>query len=40
MLFLHLPIFSQREIVQLKEEIAELKQIPGCQHVEVQTDEE
>jgi hypothetical protein len=32
--------FSQREIEQLKKEIAELKQLPDYQHVEIQTDEE
>jgi len=32
--------FSQREIEQLKEEIAKLKQSPDYQHVEIQTDEE
>jgi hypothetical protein len=39
--------FSQQEIEQLKkdndqirDELAELKQAPDCQHVEIQTDEE
>jgi hypothetical protein len=39
--------FSEHEIAQLKEdnnrireELAELKQSPDCQHVEIQTDEE
>jgi hypothetical protein len=32
--------FSEREIKQLKEELAELKQSPDYQHVEIQTDEE
>jgi hypothetical protein len=32
--------FSQREIEELKAEVAELKQSPDYQHVQVQTDEE
>ncbi len=32
--------FSQREIEQLKEELAEVKRSPDCQHVQIQTDEE
>ncbi len=32
--------YSQREIEQLQEEIAKLKQSPDYQHVEIQTDEE
>jgi hypothetical protein len=32
--------FSQHEIEKLQEELAELKQTPDYQHVEIQTDEE
>jgi hypothetical protein len=32
--------FSQREIDQLKQELADIKQSPDYQHVEIQTDEE
>jgi hypothetical protein len=32
--------FSQREIDQLKQELANLKQSPDYQHVEIQTEEE
>jgi hypothetical protein len=32
--------FSQREIEQLKEELAKLTQSTDYQHVEIQTDEE
>jgi len=32
--------FSQREIDQLKQELADIKQSPDYQHVQIQTDEE
>jgi hypothetical protein len=37
---LHLKNFSQREIEQLKEELANLKQLPITHDVHIQTDEE
>ncbi len=39
-MLLHLKNFSQREIEQLKEELANIKQLPVTYDAHIQTDEE